>query len=222
MDIRKLHNNKKRQLIQSVASRGDYVLDVGCGRGGDAFKWLDCNVRLTMCDPDEESLNEARRRCWKRPIQFFHGDISSTPCMEYDVICYNFSFQYTFDTDSIFYKTIQEINSRSKVGTKFIGIIPDSEFILKHEKYTDVAGNYFIRKSQTGNGEFGEKVWVCVKNTLYYENDTPIPEPIAYKDIMITELESIGWSLDEWQPLVHHVTGYITDMYSRFIFTRIK
>ncbi len=221
MDLRKLHNNIKRQLIQSVAERGCRVLDVGCGRGGDAFKWLDCGVHLTMCDPDEELLNEAKSRCWKRPIDFHLGDISATPEQVYDIICYNFSFQYTFASDKLFYNTIRCIHERSKVGTKFIGVVPDSGFILNHLKYTDSAGNYFIRSDTTGNGSFGEKLWVCVKNTVYYQNNDPISEPIAYKDIMITEFESLGWSLDIWEPIVHHTTGLITDMYSRFIFTRI-
>ncbi len=221
MDLRKLHNNIKRQLIQTVSQRGCTVLDVGCGRGGDAFKWLDCEVTLTMCDPDEELLNEAKRRCWKRPVEFYLGDISSTPLSTYDVICYNFSFQYTFESDALFYKTLQCIHERSKVGTKFVGVIPDSGFILHHLKYTDSVGNYFIRSEHTGNGSFGENIWVCVKGTVYYQNNDPISEPIAYKDIMITEFESIGWSLDVWEPIVHHTTGLITDMYSKFIFTRI-
>lgn len=222
MDLRKLHNNAKRALIQSVAFTGAHVLDVGCGRGGDAFKWLDCKVNLTMCDPDEELLNEAKKRCWKRPVTFHLGDVTLTPVHTYDIICYNFSLQYIFSTESLFKETIRCIHERSKVGTKFIGTVPDSGFILHHTKFKDSHGNYFMRNEKTtGNGEFGETVWVCVKNTLYYQDDDPIAEPIAYKDVLITELESIGWSLDIWQPMVHHVTGMITDMYSQFIFTRI-
>lgn len=221
MELRKLHNNIKRNLIQSVAKKGDTVLDVGCGRGGDAFKWLDCGVHLHMCDPNDELLTEARNRCWKRPVEFYHGDISVTPLEQYDIICYNFSFQYTFANDALFYNTIQCIHERSKIGTRFIGIIPDSGFILRYMKYTDQAGNYFVRNETTGNGSFGEKLWVCVKDTVYYQNNDPISEPIAYKDIIITELETLGWSLDVWEPMVHHYTGLITDMYSKFIFTRI-
>lgn len=222
MDIRKLHNNIKRHLIQSVAVPKSSVLDVGCGRGGDLFKWLDCKVKLTACDPDEKLLNEAKRRCGSKPVKFYSGDIHSTPIEPYDVICYNFSFHYTFQTEKCFMDALQAICERSKPGTKFIGIIPDSGFIIQHLKYTDVAGNYFMRSENTGNGSFGEILWVCVKDTLYYENDEPIPEPIAYKDIMITEFESRGWALDMWQPMVHHTTGLITDMYAQFIFTRIE
>ena len=187
------------------------------------FKWLDCKAKLTACDPDPDALEEAKRRCGSKPVKFYSGDIHSTPVNLYDVICYNFSFHYTFDSEKCFVDTVNSICERSKPGTKFIGIVPDSGFILHHMRYTDVAGNYFMRNPETtGNGSFGEKIWVCVKDTLYYENDEPIAEPIAYKDLMITEFESRGWTLDEWQSIVPHATGFITDMYSRFIFTRIE
>lgn len=222
MDLRKLHNNAKRTLIQSVAFTGAHVLDVGCGRGGDAFKWMDCKVKLTMCDPNDELLSEAKKRCWKKPVKFHHGDITATPVYPYDIICYNFSLQYIFASEDVFTKTIDAIHNRSKIGTKIIGTIPDDAVILQHIKYTDSHGNYFMRNEKTtGNGEFGETVWVCVKNTVYYQDDDPIPEPIAYKDILVTSLENRGWVLDSWQPMVHHTTSLITDMYSQFIFTRI-
>ena len=34
-EIRKNHNNAKRDLIQSVTMEGHQILDVGCGFGGD-------------------------------------------------------------------------------------------------------------------------------------------------------------------------------------------
>jgi len=33
-EIRKNHNEAKRLLIQSVAQKGQHILDVGCGFGG--------------------------------------------------------------------------------------------------------------------------------------------------------------------------------------------
>lgn len=37
-EIRKNHNNAKRELIQSVTQEGNQILDVGCGFGGDLQK----------------------------------------------------------------------------------------------------------------------------------------------------------------------------------------
>jgi hypothetical protein len=156
-------------------------------------------------------------------VLFYHGDISASPNVPYDVIAYNFSLQYAFESKDVYEKTISQIVSRSKQGTKFIGVIPDSEFIISRgSKYTDVLGNYVLRNEEkTGYGEFGEMVWVCVKGTLYYNDDEPITEPIAYKDILIQSMRDNGFVLDSWKPFVSHMTGYISDMYSEFIFTRV-
>ncbi len=225
--MRKLHNSLKRQLIQSVVVNKPSVLDVGCGRGGDMFKWLDAGVsRLVCVDPDKAALTEAKRRSKGDPrIEFFLGDVSAAPpaAPPFDIVCYNFSFQYTFATEDLFKKTIAEIVARTKPGSKLVGVIPDSTFVLAQgARYTDSIGNYILRnEDRTGNGEFGETIWVCVKDTLYYKDDEPIPEPIAYKDIMIQSLRDVGFVLESWRPFVSHITGYISDMYSEFIFTRI-
>lgn len=218
--MRKLHNALKRQLIESMCEQDSVVLDVGCGRGGDVQKWRSRN--LTCVDPDEESLQEARRRFPNQ--KFILGDISAAPLGPYSIVCYNFSFQYTCASEELFRNTIREIVARTKPGSKLIGVIPDSHFILSQPaKYTDSLGNYFMRnETKTGNGDFGETLWVCVKDTLYYENNDPKPEPIAYKDIIIQSLMDVGFQLDVWKPFSSCTTGFITDMYSEFIFTRIQ
>ena len=83
-DIRKSHNLVKRYLIQRVVGtfRGSTprVLDAGCGFGGDIKKWmmLQNGVKLDMCDPSSEALNEAKSRANSMrytSINFFCGDI---------------------------------------------------------------------------------------------------------------------------------------------------
>jgi len=37
-EIRKNHNDAKRELIQSVTVNSQHILDVGCGFGGDLQK----------------------------------------------------------------------------------------------------------------------------------------------------------------------------------------
>ena len=61
-DLRKTHNNYKRQLIQKWIAPNSYVLDCGCGRGGDWWKWKAVGVRLVAIDPDHKSLDEAEKR----------------------------------------------------------------------------------------------------------------------------------------------------------------
>ncbi len=59
--------------------------------------------------------------------------------------------------------------------------------------------DHFARRSpSTGHGEFGEKLFVFLADTPYYK-EGPKPEPIAYKDLLVTHLEQMGVYLDEWK-----------------------
>lgn len=214
-EIRRYHNEEKRRLIESVAREGDSVLDVGCGYGGDLQKWRHAGVNLSMCEPDSEALQEAKNRAKKMKIRvnFYHGDIESCPHRRYDIICYNFSLHYVFQTRELFTKTMKEIKSRMKPGGKLIGIIPDSEKIIFRTPLNDSDGNFFKLRS-TSYGDFGEKLYVHLVDTPYYA-DGPKPEPLAHRDVLVTHLENNGFSMEYWEGL----QGYpISKLYSKFIF----
>ena len=217
-NVRRYHNDVKRHLIQRATQQGDRVLDVGCGCGGDIGKWKAVNANLDACDPDEASLEEAMRRAegLKMKTHFFKGDILSCPKKQYDVICYNFSLHYIFKTQSIFFATIKAIQERLKPGGKLIGCIPDSESILMSTPFKDSFGNIFLRSGTSGFGNFGEKIFVSLVDTPFYK-DGPKPEPIAYKDLLITHLENIGFRLERWCPLMEFP---VSQLYSEFIFVR--
>ncbi len=208
MDLRKMHNTVKRDLIESLGPV-DIVLDAGCGCGGDLLKWNSKSV-VFACDPNNESLKEARKRkTHAKAVHFFNGDISNTPVQPYDAICYNFSIQYIFASRELFTKTIENIAKRSKIGTKLIGVVPDSEELILHGKLQNPTGN------------FNDSVSFFVEGAPYYKNG-PVDEPVCYKEILITELEKIGFTLEFWSPLVSFATGTITDLYSKFLFVKYK
>jgi len=222
-EVRRHHNNLKRQLIKRVTQRGQCVLDVGCGMGGDLKKWKSVgDLKLFACDPDRDALTEAKKRSKTIGIDvsFYYGDIISVqlPPQTFDVICYNFSIQYCFESEKLFHATIEYITHHLKVGGKLFGCVPDSDMIIMRTPYTDSLGNFFTRKPNTGMGMFGEKLYVQLVETPYYA-DGPRSEPIAYKDLLVTFLESKGIMLMEWKPMGN--TG-LTQMYSQFIFVRYK
>ena len=74
-ELRRLHNDAKRTLIESVSKSGHSILDVGCGFGGDLQKWAKMKVNINMCEPSEEALEEAKRRAknMKIRVNFYHG-----------------------------------------------------------------------------------------------------------------------------------------------------
>lgn len=198
----------KRDLIESLGE-SKIVLDAGCGCGGDLMKWSNKTV-VYACDPNEESLKEARsRRTKAKGVHFFNGDISNTPIKSYDAICYNFSIQYIFASKELFEKTLTCINERSVIGTKIVGVVPDSEELI-------ITG-----KLQNPTGHFGDLVSFFVKGAPYYKNG-PVDEPVCYKEILITALERIGFTLDFWEPFITFKTGTLSDVYSKFLFTKYR
>jgi SAM-dependent methyltransferase len=214
-EIRKNHNNAKRNLIQSVCEKGYHILDVGCGFGGDLQKWHKCQVNINMCDPEPSALVEARLRAknMHMRVNFYEGDIKDCPNRKFDIICYNFSLHYIFANRELFFTSIHEVKKRMKPGGFLIGIIPDSEKIIFNTPLVDDMGNFFKLK-ESGNGGFGEKLFVHLTDTPYYA-DGPKAEPVAYKDLLITHLEEIGFTLKEWTGLTGNP---ISNLYSKFIF----
>ena len=221
--VRKLHNGAKRSLITKYVPRGAKVLDVGCGQGGDILKWKSRDALLTMCDPNAPPLEEAQRRAEAQgmKVRIVAGDIKGAPKESFDILCFNFSLQYIFASRPYMIECLVEITKRAHKGTLLIGCIPDSDFVLGNPDYSDKLGNVIKRnKSHTGFGNVGDKVDVMLVDTPYY-NGKCIPEPIAYRDVLITWLENSGWFMKEWSPLLDQPMGTISDMYSKFCFLRI-
>jgi SAM-dependent methyltransferase len=214
-EIRKNHNEAKRELIQSVSQKGQHILDVGCGFGGDLQKWHRFGVNINMCDPEPSALEEARSRAknMHMRVNFYEGDIHDCPKRKFDVVCFNFSLHYIFASKNLFFSSIHEIRKRVKPGGLLIGIIPDSEKIIFRTPYIDDDGNFFKLKDH-GNGGFGEKLFVNLVDTPYYA-DGPKSEPVAFKDLLVTHLEDLGFSLEQWEGLKGNP---ISELYSKFIF----
>lgn len=215
-EIRRNHNLAKRRLIESTTKRGDDILDVGCGFGGDLQKWRSRDVRISMCDPQSSALCEAKARAKSMNIDvnFYAGDVRDCPRRHYDVICYNFSLQYIFSSKQLFFASLREIRIRIKRGGLLIGIIPDSDMIIFNAPFEDELGNFF-KLSSSPNGNFGDMVDVRLSDTPYYANGS-VKEPLAYKDLLVTHLEDIGFRLVLWERLDGH---RLSEMYSKFIFT---
>jgi len=211
--VRRTHNNIKRQLIKDVARAGNDILDVGCGFGGDLHKWHACGVKITMCEPSLDALNEAKRRAKKMniPVEFHHGDIFVAPDKLYDIICYNFSLQYIFESKKFALGSMNEIKKRLKPGGLLIGCIPDSHAIIEKTPFKDRFGNTFELCFLTNH------LNVFLADTPYYNNG-PISEPIAIEALLEVRLKMRGLVKKMWKPLVDKPEEDITGLYSKFIF----
>ena len=121
---------------------------------------------MSMCDPEPTALVEAKSRAknMKMRVNFYEGDIHNCPNRKYDIVCYNFSLHYIFESRDKFFSSIREIRKRLKPRGRLVGIIPDSEKIMFKTPYNDDMGNFFITKNKCA-GSYGEKLFVNLVDT---------------------------------------------------------
>jgi SAM-dependent methyltransferase len=219
--LRKTHNLAKRELINKWVPQGSRVLDCGCGRGGDLAKWRAMKVNLFMVDPDEESLQEAQNRAHEMNFGVWFlgcGDIRDVvDSGPWDVVCYNFSLQYIFETDHIFDFSIKAIAKSVQVGGRLIGILPDEkrirEILKNSSKFTDELGNTIELRDG--------KLWVYLTDGPFYAAGAR-PEPLIDVQKLINSLADHGFQMAMWLPMLDRPNGLISDIYSKFVFTKIR
>ena len=194
--MRRTNNDIKREFLQKWVPKGSKVLDAGCGQGGDIHKWNSLAVEYTGFDPNQGSIEEARRRssrlAWSTKPTFITGTIKDAPDEKFDVICYNFSFQYQDPSG------YADIISRLKPDGLLLGIVPDPE------RFGEASKNGI----QIFDGSIPGKIGVYIAGTPYYEGG-PIEEPVVYREQVV---ESLGIEPILW--------GESFSIYSKFVFRR--
>ena len=217
-NLRKTHNNYKRQLINKWISKPDtYVLDCGCGRGGDWWKWQAANVRLAAIDPDHDSLDEAERRASEMGLNVWflgQGDIRHAAFAgPFDVVCYNFSLHYIFENESVLEHSLKAIKVALKPGGLLIGITPEKDRAIcmanEYGRFRDQLGNQFEIQ--------GDRLSVRLMDGPFYA-DGPKEEPLLDGPVLIERLKNLGFEKLVWEPMVPRPTGMISDLYTKFVF----
>lgn len=210
--LRKHHNNIKRQLITAWVKPKSYVLDCGCGRGGDLHKWKAVQARLAAIDPDEESLKEAENRALDIGIGVWFlgkGDIRQAAFAgPFDAVCYNFSIQYIVGEH--FDQSIKAIKLAVKPGGYLLGIAPEKS-LIEQAKSPDPLGNIFEIH--------GNHVLMKLTDGPFYA-DGPKYEPLLDGNIFRQALEP-EFRCVLWSPISPEQTGLVSDIYVQFVFLRL-
>ena len=47
-NMRKFHNNIKKELIEKYAFNSEKIIDLCCGKGGDIHKWIKSNIKYVL------------------------------------------------------------------------------------------------------------------------------------------------------------------------------
>lgn len=221
MDIRKVHNDYKRKHINKWVMPNSYVLDCGCGRGGDWWKWKACGVQVAAIDPDAESLVEAESRANEMGFDVWflgQGDIRQAAFAgPYHMVCYNFSLHYIFENEKTLSESLKAIKVALKPGGLLIGITPEK---ARAESMADGSGNF---RDKLGN-EFqikNEKLLVKLTDGPFYA-DGAKEEPLLDGPILIQNLKDLGFDRLVWEPMVPRPTGLISDLYTKFVFVNVS
>jgi len=221
LDIRKLHNNIKRDLITQWVGPNDLVLDCGCGRGGDWWKWKGVQARVAAIDPDAESLKEAEKRAKEMNMRVFFlgiGDIRQAAFAgPYDVVCYNFSIHYIAEDEETWRWSLKALAVAVKPGGSLIGVTPEKAridaVVDRYGRFEDSLGNQIA----VING--GKRLVVRLVDGPFYM-DGGRDEPILDSNSLITALQDLGFEKIVWEPMIDRPNGMISDIYSKFVFRK--
>ncbi|CAN1175023.1 mRNA cap guanine-N7 methyltransferase 1 [Linum perenne] len=156
--LKKLNNWIKSVLIQLYAHRGDAVLDLACGKGGDLIKWDKARVGYYVgVDIAEGSIEDCRTR--------YNGDANhhqnrkkfSFPARLICGDCFEFAMHYSFSTEKRARRALANVSALLRPGGVLIGTMPDANVIVKKLRESDglAFGNsvYSIRFDE----EYSEK-----------------------------------------------------------------
>lgn len=184
--LKKLNNWIKSILIRSYARRGDSVLDVACGKGGDLIKWDKAKIGYYVgIDVAHGSIEDARNRyngetdhmkrrnIFSFPARLVCADCYSVPLDKilkddgpFDICSCQFALHYSWSTQERARRALQNVAALLKPGGYFLGTIPDANVIVK--KLRDTESLTF------GNGVYNVKF-----DDSHYEKKFPSSKPFG-------------------------------------------
>jgi mRNA (guanine-N7-)-methyltransferase len=144
--LRTFNNWVKAVLINKFTRRGNVVLDIGCGKGGDLLKWgKEGCAGFIGIDVADVSVSQAKHRYNQVRDKTFWADFRVGDAFEQnvedivqpeafpvDIVSSQFCLHYAFESESRVRKVLSNITRALKPGGTFIGTIPNSDVINKH------------------------------------------------------------------------------------------
>ncbi|KAL7582232.1 mRNA cap guanine-N7 methyltransferase 1 isoform X1 [Lactuca sativa] len=202
--LKKLNNWIKSVLIQLYAKRGDAVLDLACGKGGDLIKWdkakIGYYVGIDIADGSIEDCrtryngdadHHQRRKKFTFPARLLSGDCFEVQLDKaladdapFDLCSCQFAMHYSWSTEARARRALANVSSLLRPGGIFIGTMPDANVIVKKLRAADglAFGNsvYWIHFDD----EFSEKKFKSstpfgIKYKFHLEDAVDCPEWIV-------------------------------------------
>ncbi|KAJ3126527.1 hypothetical protein HK098_007427 [Nowakowskiella sp. JEL0407] len=207
--LRGFNNWVKSILISKYVKRGDVVLDMCCGKGGDLEKFCKAEIgQLLGLDVAEQSIEHARERYSSKNYRFpasFHavdcftdGVINHFSNLEFDLVTLQFALHYSFENEQRARQALFNISSRMRPGAVFLGTIPDALWIVKKfmesEKHSFGNSIYQISYTKThfgDNSPFGNEYYFKLSDAV------DCPEYLVHFSKLCTLASEYGLELIE-------------------------
>lgn len=180
-NMRKFHNNIKRDLLNKYAHNVDNLLDLACGKGGDLQKWYDNKIKnIIGYDINDDSVQEAKRRLKTFSNTNFKVELNTLDLsnfilkgnQNFDVITSMFAFHYFFENERTFETIFDSIGNNLKIGGIFMGTFFDGKSVRNLLKSSPIWDSHFYIKYRNNNNNdnlFGNKIGVSLKDTVLDE-----------------------------------------------------
>lgn len=211
-NMKKIHNNIKRELIKKYVNSKDTIIDLGCGKGGDMHKWINTDVKYVKgYDINEKYLKEAEERYSKikknkninTNIIYKCIDLSKqiidTEHEKVNVVACNFALHYFFENEKTFNILKKSIKNNLKTNGYFIGTIFDGISVynrFNNYEYKNFEELFKIENVNINNinSLFGNKIKVYLKDSII-ENISY--EYLIYFGKFVSKMEEEGFILVE-------------------------
>ncbi|KAK9084960.1 hypothetical protein Sjap_025371 [Stephania japonica] len=202
--LKKLNNWIKSVLIRIYARRGDAVLDLACGKGGDLIKWDKAKIGYYVgIDIAEGSIEDCRtryngdadphqrRKKFTFPARLICGDcfeVQLDTVLEddapFDICSCQFAMHYSWSTEARARRALANVSALLRPGGTFIGTMPDANVIIRKLREAEglVFGNsvYWIRFDEEHAGKkFGSSDPFGIKYKFHLEDAVDCPEWIV-------------------------------------------
>ncbi|PVU85361.1 hypothetical protein BB560_007047 [Smittium megazygosporum] len=153
--LKRFNNWLKAVLISGYTRRNDYILEIGCGKGGDLIKWAKIRVKKIIgLDIAENSIQEATTRYSTMKFKSFDAKFYTLDCFKYtissviepedykaDVVSAQFCIHYAAESEAQFRMLLKNVSDHLRPGGYFIGTTPNAYWLTK--KLASVEGTKF-------------------------------------------------------------------------------
>ena len=182
--LRIFNNWIKSCLIMKFIVRDAFILDLGCGKGGDLRKFNNHGIKYYLgLDIAEQSVkdNIGRYKEMKKPfdakfiaIDCFSYNWSKLTTEQFDLVSSQFCFHYAFESMAKVKNTLYNVSNTLKSGGYWVATIPNEDVIINRlqnavqQDNGRVFGNdvYSVRVNEEWKSVYGRQYYFSLQDAV--------------------------------------------------------